>query len=415
MDHVRSVKFHSCKNLKDFPRWKKLLGRADPNFRETAHTKVCSNHFKHGQPTADDPHPSLYLKGYPGISTPGKSKPTRRKLTYSGAPTSKTSKSISKKRNSSALSATSSDTFLQGYNECCNESTTHTAGEVVVENKNVDQKAPPIVEQVLKEHNYAVDSNEVSAAASCKPFEVCQRCVNHHKRISDLEQELQKALELIKTLQTEIDSLQQKDFSIDDIKHDDHLVELYTGISTYGVFTFLSKKLEGEVAKMQYYKGVDSHKSKRYQVNDSHAKPGRKRALNCENELLLVLARLRQGLSLEDLAFRFKVSVSSVSGIISTWVPFLGRELASLIYWPRKDELQLFYQEAFKQFPHVSSIIDCTEMFLERPSMADTQALTYSTYKSHNTAKYLVRLSTTGYIMSTSTMLNSKFYLLVAT
>ena len=291
------------------------------------------------------------------------------------------------------MSAIYSATFLQGYDECCNESTTHT-GNVVVENKNVDQKSLPIAGQVLKEHNYALDISEVSSAARCKPVEVCQRCVNHHKRISDLEQELHKAWELIKTLQTEIDSLQHKDFSIDDIKHDDHLVELYTGIPTYGVFKFLSEKLEVKVTKMQYYKGVDSHKSKRYQVNDSHAKPGRKRALNCENELLLVLARLRQGLSLEDLAFRFKVSVSSVSGIISTWVPFLGRELASLIYWPRKDELQLFYPEAFKQFPHVSSIIDCTEIFLERPSMADTQALTYSTYKSHNTAKYLVRLST---------------------
>ena len=177
-----------------------------------------------------------------------------------------------------------------------------------------------------------MDISEVSSAARCKPVEVCQRCVNHHKRISDLEQELHKAWELIKTLQTEIDSLQHKDFSTDDIKHDDHLVELYTGIPTYGLFKFLSEKLELKVTKMQYYKGVNSHKSKRYQVNDSHAKPGRKRALNCENELLLVLARLRQGLSLEHLAFRFKVSISSVSGIISTWVPFLGRELASLIY-----------------------------------------------------------------------------------
>ena len=110
--------------------------------------------------------------------------------------------------------------------------------------------------------------------------------------------------------------------------------------------------------------------------------------------LLMVLARLRQGLSLEDLAFRFKVSLRSVSWIISTWVPFLGRELGSLIYWPRKEKLHLFYPEAFKQFPHVSSIIDCTEIFLERPSMADTQTLTYSTYKSHNTAKYLERLIT---------------------
>ena len=201
---------------------------------------MCSNHFKYGQPTADVPDPSLYLKGYPGISTPAKSKPTRRKLTYSGASASKTSKSIGKKRNSSALSATSSATFLQGYDECCDESTTHT-GNVVVENKNVDQKSPTIVEQVLKEHNYAVDSNEVSSAARCEPFEVCQRCANRHKRISDLEQELQKAWKLIKTLQTEIDSLQYKDFSIDDIKHDDHLVELYTGIPTYGVLKFLAK------------------------------------------------------------------------------------------------------------------------------------------------------------------------------
>jgi len=123
-----------------------------------------------------------------------------------------------------------------------------------------------------------------------------------------LEQELQKARELIKTLQAEIDSLQKKDFSIDDIKDDDHLTELYTGISTYGAFKFLSAKLEGKVAKMQYYKGTYSHKSKRYQVNESQAKPGRKRALNCDNELLMVLARLRQGLSVEDLAFRFSVS-----------------------------------------------------------------------------------------------------------
>lgn len=133
MDHVRLVKFHSCKNLKDFHHWKKLLGRADPNFRVRAHTKVCSNHFKYGQPTADDPHPSLYLKGYPRISTPAKGKPTRRKLTYSGASAAKTSKSIRKKRNSSALSGTSSATFLQGHEECCDESTTHT-GNVVATN-----------------------------------------------------------------------------------------------------------------------------------------------------------------------------------------------------------------------------------------------------------------------------------------
>ena len=188
MDHIRLVKFHSCMNLRNFPRWKKLLGRADPNFLVTAHTKVCSNHFKYGQPT-DDPHPSLYLKGYPGISTSVKNKPTRRKLTLVHLLQKRPSllvKSVTVQRCLLLLLLLS---CVQGYDECCNESTTHT-GNFVVENKNIDQKSPPIAEQVLKEHNYAVDINEVSSAARCKPFEVCQRCVKHHKRINDVKLEL---------------------------------------------------------------------------------------------------------------------------------------------------------------------------------------------------------------------------------
>lgn len=85
MDHVDVVNFHSCRSPKDLSRRKKLLGRAEPYFRVTPNTKVCSNHFKYGRPTDNDPHPSLYLKGYPGISVSSKStnKYTRRMMTYS--------------------------------------------------------------------------------------------------------------------------------------------------------------------------------------------------------------------------------------------------------------------------------------------------------------------------------------------
>ena len=68
-----------------------------------------------------------------------------------------------------------------------------TLGTSLLKTKNVDQKSLPIAGQVLKEHNYALDISEVTSAARCKPVEVCQRCVNHHKRISELEQELHKA------------------------------------------------------------------------------------------------------------------------------------------------------------------------------------------------------------------------------
>ena len=64
----------------------------------------------------------------------------------------------------------------------------------------------------------------------------------------------------------------------------------------------------------------------------------------------------------EDLAFRFGISVSLVSQILSTWIPLLSRELHGLIYWPTQEEILSYYPECFLKFPSVRAIIDCTEI-----------------------------------------------------
>ena len=49
--------------------------------------------------------------------------------------------------------------------------------------------------------------------------------------------------------------------------------------------------------------------------------------------------------------------------------------------------------------PHYSKavcIIDCTEVFIERPTSLTARAQTYSNYKSHNTVKFLVAITPTG-------------------
>ena len=48
------------------------------------------------------------------------------------------------------------------------------------------------------------------------------------------------------------------------------------------------------------------------------------------------------------------------------------------------------------------SIIDCSEIFIERPSSLSAQAETYSTYKNHNTVKFLIAISPTGAIIFVS-------------
>ena len=49
-----------------------------------------------------------------------------------------------------------------------------------------------------------------------------------------------------------------------------------------------------------------------------------------------------------------------------------------------------------KDFPNTRAIIDCTEVFIQKPSNTKAQSITYSTYKSHNTAKLLVTIDPTG-------------------
>ncbi|XP_022782216.1 leucine-rich repeat-containing protein 15-like [Stylophora pistillata] len=53
--------------------------------------------------------------------------------------------------------------------------------------------------------------------------------------------------------------------------------------------------------------------------------------------------------------------------------------------------------EVFQQkYPITRVILDCTELFIEKPSCFRAQSDTYSTYESHNTAKGLVGIAPDG-------------------
>ena len=47
-------------------------------------------------------------------------------------------------------------------------------------------------------------------------------------------------------------------------------------------------------------------------------------------------------------------------------------------------------------YPFTRVILECTEIFIEKPSCFRAQSATYSSYKSHNTAKGLVGISPLG-------------------
>ena len=56
----------------------------------------------------------------------------------------------------------------------------------------------------------------------------------------------------------------------------------------------------------------------------------------------------------------------------------------------------------------VAVIIDCFEIFIERPSSLIARAMTWSNYKHHNTVKFLIGITPQGVISFISKALGRK-------
>lgn len=117
-------------------------------------------------------------------------------------------------------------------------------------------------------------------------------------------------------------------------------------------------------------------------------------------KLILVLMKLRLGTPIQDLAFRFDISYSVASKTFKSILHVLYVRLKPLIYWPERKELQQSMPLSFRQHfgLKIAVVIDCFEIFIERPSNLMARAQTWSNYKSHYTVKYLIAIVPLGVI-----------------
>ncbi|XP_067650547.1 uncharacterized protein [Haliotis asinina] len=186
--------------------------------------------------------------------------------------------------------------------------------------------------------------------------------------------------------------LKRNDF-IRTIQSDDDTCKFYTGLTT-SLFTIILNLLMPKAKKLNYWRGSDTAG-----LTDHAQTPGRRgrpRVLTLTEELLLTLARLRQGFDSEVLAYLFQIDNSSVSRIFTTRISFMYHELQFLVSWPTRYQVNSCLPKCFKCFPKTRVIIDCTEFFIQKPSLASSQRVTWSQYKHHNTVKSLVAISPSG-------------------
>ena len=122
--------------------------------------------------------------------------------------------------------------------------------------------------------------------------------------------------------------------------------------------------------------------------------------LSIRDQVLLVLMKLRLGLLHEDLGHRFSVSKSVVSKIFKNMLPRITQAVKNLIIWPDRQLIRKNLPRCFqKHYRDVICIIDCTEIFIERPKDLTARAQVYSNYKNHSTIKYLIGISPSGAVM----------------
>lgn len=112
------------------------------------------------------------------------------------------------------------------------------------------------------------------------------------------------------------------------------------------------------------------------------SKQGRPRSLTPHNELFLILVRLRLGL-FEDLAFRFKISVGTVSRLCTTWISYLYMHIARLDLWATRQQADEYMPPSFKEkYPTTRVILNATEIKCRVPSSVLLQSSSFSAYKT---------------------------------
>ena len=347
------------KNQESRKEWTRLMKRT--NKRNTSWTPgesdmVCSKHFVDGMPTVENPNPTLNL----GYELPAKK--ARRTLAYNKLPPQ--SETLEKSKAS--------------HNEMdCEDSNTDNPLE---EPESLEKEGQQCEECPKKScligtlvnavKSLAIERDQLKASVA----DLSQKHANH------IHQKKQEA----------------KAFSWTRIKSDAKM-KFYTGIQSIKFFNALCLLILPCLPKIVYWRG------KKNIVSTKYKRTATKRSIKVteKNQFLLVLMRLRLGLFNEDLADRFGISEGTCSSIFTTWVRLLSKLLGNaLIVWLPKEAVYSNLPKMFhEKYRHARCIIDCTEVYIERPKSLNEQAATWSDYKKHNTLKFLVCISPNGFIM----------------
>lgn len=114
----------------------------------------------------------------------------------------------------------------------------------------------------------------------------------------------------------------------------------------------------------------------------------------------MVLIRLRLNLCFTTIAYLFNISTATACKYFYSGLYSLYKQLQGLVKWPGNELLDYYSPQKFKKVfsRSITSIIDCFEIFSEKPSAKDAMLKMFSNYKQHHTTKLLISITPFGTI-----------------
>ena len=228
------------------------------------------------------------------------------------------------------------------------------------------------VQAIQHDHSYCfvAENDETDRASISDLKDTKPKKVNSVSCQTDITmcciEELEEQLKTLKATLADKSRL-KREFFLEDVMKNDDSVKFYTGIPTLGCLNMLVNLITPEADKLKYW---DKSKDKKLKYQTSPiTKPGPERSLSVLEEFLICLVRLRLGLTGRQLADIFSVSQAQISRIFTTWVCFLATLFKeTLVLWPSKEAVKENLPRSFKKYPNTRIIIDCTEVFIEKPT-----------------------------------------------
>lgn len=95
---------------------------------------------------------------------------------------------------------------------------------------------------------------------------------------------------------------------------------------------------------------------------------------------------------------RFGVTITDVSITFGATIELLAQALKPLIIFYERQKIAQNLPKEYANFSRLKCIIDCSELFIQKPSDLRNQAATWSDYKHHNTVKFLIAITPQGSI-----------------